>query len=318
MTEEVVLKRRKRLRAVKEFLTGYLFISPAVLVLSIFVIFPSIFVFYISTLDWNMIGPKYFIGLTNFTNILFKSPYASEFWGSVLVTVKYVALSVPLQISAALILALLLMRPIKFRSFFRLGIFISYVTPLVATSIVWMWIFHPDYGFLNSFLRLLHLPTSMWLLGSPSALISLVIYTTWHAIGFSTILFMAGLTGVPTELQEAARIDGANANGVFWHITWPMLSPTTFFILVISMIGAFKMFTPVFVMTRGGPYYTTATTGYYLYVKAFEDWAAGYASSVAVMLFLFIFTLTLLNIKFTGRKVFYAGEQSQGEGNETA
>lgn len=312
-------KRRKRIKRLKEALTGYLFISPATLILLTFSIFPSIFVFYISTLDWNMIGPKHFIGLQNYENLLFRSPYAPEFWHSVLVTIEYVAMSVPLQITVSLILAVLLMKPIRFKSFFRLGIFIAYVTPLVATSIVWMWMFEGSkYGIINAFLNMLHLHTVNWLLSFPPALIAIVIYVSWHEIGFDTIIFMAGLSGVSPELKEAAEIDGANGNGVFWNVVWPLLSPTTFFILIISMIGAFKMFTPVFVMTSGGPYNSTTTMGYYLYVKAFDDWQAGYASAVAVMLFVFIFALTLLNMKFTGRKVFYAGEQSTEAENEAA
>jgi multiple sugar transport system permease protein len=312
-------KRRKRIKRIKEALTGYLFISPASLILLTFSIFPSIFVFYISTLDWNMIGPKHFIGLQNYENLLFRSPYAPEFWHSVLVTVEYVVMSVPLQITISLILAVLLMKPIRFKSFFRLGIFIAYVTPLVATSIVWMWMFEGSkYGIINAFLHMLHLPTVNWLLSFPSALIAIVIYVSWHEIGFDTIIFMAGLSGVSPELKEAAEIDGANGNGVFWNVVWPLLSPTTFFILIISMIGAFKMFTPVFVMTGGGPYNSTTTMGYYLYVKAFDDWQAGYASAVAVMLFVFIFALTLLNMKFTGRKVYYAGESNTEGENEAA
>ncbi len=312
-------KRRKRIKRLKEALTGYLFISPASLILLTFSIFPSIFVFYISTLDWNMIGPKHFVGLQNYENLLFRSPYAPEFWHSVLVTIEYVAMSVPLQITVSLILAVLLMKPIRFKSFFRLGIFIAYVTPLVATSIVWMWMFEGSkYGIINAFLNMLHLPTVNWLLSFPPALIAIVIYVSWHEIGFDTIIFMAGLSSVSPELKEAAAIDGANGNGIFWNVVWPLLSPTTFFILIISMIGAFKMFTPVFVMTSGGPYNSTTTMGYYLYVKAFDDWQAGYASAVAVMLFVFIFALTLLNMKFTGRKVFYAGEQNTEAENEAA
>ncbi len=316
-----VSMRRKKLKRIKEAITGYLFISPATLILLTFSIFPSLFVFYISMLRWNMIGPKQFIGLQNYENLLFRSPYAPEFWHSVLVTVEYVALSVPLQIAISLGLAILLMKPIRFRGFFRLGIFISYVTPLVATSIVWMWMFKEnDYGIINAIFKMLHLHTVKWLLSFPPALIAIVIYVSWHEIGFDTIIFMAGLSNISQELKEAAEIDGANATGVFWNVVWPLLSPTTFFILIISMIGAFKMFTPVFVMTSGGPYNSTTTMGYYLYVKAFQDWRAGYASAVAVMLFIFIFALTLLNMRFTGRKVFYAGEtQSNGEvANEKA
>ena len=307
------LKLAKRRRRIREYFSGYAFLTPALAILLIFAIFPTIYVFYLSTFDWNMIGPKVFVGFNNYLNILFKMPYAKDFWHSVLVTTEYVALSVPVTIIISLFLANLLMKPIKGRAFFRLGIFIAYVTPLVATSIVWMWLFNRDYGFLNSILKLLHLPQSTWLIGFPSALFAIVIYTTWHDVGFSTILFMAGLTSVSKELQEAAEIDGANANGVFWHITWPLLSPTTFYILIISMIGAFKLLTPVLVLTNGGPYGSTQTMGFLLYHEAFQNWRTGFASTIAIVLFLIIFLLTILQFRFTGRKVFYSGEGEEGE-----
>jgi ABC-type sugar transport system permease subunit len=307
------LQTAKRKRRLKEYLTGYSFLAPALTILLIFAIFPTIYVFYLSAFDWNMIGPKTFVGFSNYINVLFKMPYAKDFWHAVLLTIEYVVISVPITITISLFLATLLMKPIKGRAFFRLGIFIAYVTPFVATSIVWMWLFNADYGFLNSFLKILHLPTSMWLLGFPSALFAIVIYTTWHDVGFSTILFMAGLTSVSKELQEAAEIDGANASGVFWHVTWPLLSPTTFYILIISMIGAFKLLTPVLVLTNGGPYGSTQTIAYLLYHEAFQNWRTGLASTIAIVLFLIIFILTILQFKFTGRKVFYSGEGTEGE-----
>lgn len=312
MEEAKVVSGLKRRRKLIEYLTGYGFITPALIILGVFAIFPTFFVFYLSLFDWSMIGGKTFIGLQNYINLLFKPPYANDFWHAALVTVEYVLLQVPTTMLISLFLATLLMKPIKFRSFFRLGIFVAYVTPLVATSIVWEWIFHPDYGILNSFLKLLHLPPSQWLIGFPSALFAIVIYTVWHELGYSTILFMAGLTSVSKELQEAAQIDGANPRGVFWHITWPLLSPITFYIFIISLIGSFRMFTPVLVLTQGGPYNSTTTIGYMLYREAFQYWRSGFASSIAVVLFGIIFAITLIQFRVTGRRVFYS-EGSEGE-----
>lgn len=313
MEEAQVLAGLKRRRTILEYITSFGFITPALIILGTFAIFPTIYVFYLSLFDWSMIGGKTYIGLQNYVNLLFKPPYSYDFWHAALVTLEYVTLSVPITMTLALFLAIQLMKPIKFRSFFRLGIFVAYVTPLVATSIVWEWIFHPDYGILNSILKLLHLPTSPWLIGFPSALFAIVIYTTWHDLGYSTILFMAGLTAVSKELQEAAEIDGANAWGVFWHVTWPLLSPTTFYIFIISLIGAFRMFTPVLVLTQGGPYNSTTTIGYMLYREAFQYWKSGFASSIAVVLFGIIFTITLIQFRVTGRRVFYT-EGTEGEG----
>lgn len=307
------LKAAKKKRKLKEYFTGYSFIVPALIILTIFAIFPTIYVFYLSSFKWDMVGPREFVGLQNYLNVLFRPPYAKEFWHAVLVTVEYVLISVPLTLGISLFLATLLMKPIKFRALFRTGIFIAYVTPFIATSIVWMWMFHPDYGFLNSVLKLLHLPQSQWLIGFPSALFAIIIYTTWHEVGYSTILFMAGLTSASGELQEAAAIDGANQRGIFWKITWPLLSPTTFYIFIISMIGAFKLLTPVLVLTQGGPYGSTQTIAYLLYREAFQHWNTGIATTIAIVLFLIIFILTILQFRFTGRRVFYSGEASEGE-----
>ncbi len=311
LEEKLLVSKRKR--KIKESLTGYTFIAPALLILLIFAIFPTLYVFYLSTFNWSMIGPKTFLGLQNYINLVFRMPYAKDFWHAVFVTLEYVAISVPIALSLSLFLAMLLMKPIKLRSFFRLGIFIAYVTPFVATSIVWMWIFNSDYGLLNSLLRALHLPPSTWLLGFPSALFAIVIYTVWHDVGYSTILFMAGLTSVSKELQEAAQIDGATDIQVFRRITWPLLSPTTFYIFVISLIGASKMFTPVLVLTYGGPYGSTQTIAFLLYHEAFSNWNTGFASSIAVVLFVIIFIITMIQFKSTGRKVFYSGEGTEGE-----
>jgi ABC-type sugar transport system permease subunit len=312
MEEAQVLAGLKRRRTILEYITSYGFITPALIILGVFAIFPTIYVFYLSLFDWSMIGGKTFIGLQNYINLLIKPPTSTDFWHAALVTLEYVALNVPISMALSLFLATLLMKPIKFRSFFRLGIFVAYVTPLVATSIVWEWIFHPDYGILNSILKMLHLPPSPWLNGFPSALFAIVIYNVWHELGYSTILFMAGLTAVSKELQEAAEIDGANQWGVFRHVTWPLLSPTTFYIFIISLISSFRMFTPVLVLTQGGPYNSTTTIGYMLYREAFQYWHSGFASAIAVVLFGIIFTITLIQFRVTGRRVFYS-EGSEGE-----
>jgi ABC-type sugar transport system permease subunit len=134
---------------------------------------------------------------------------------------------------------------------------------------------------------------------------AMILYSTWHDIGFAVIIFMAALSKVPTELLEAAQIDGASGWKTFWHVTWPMISPSTFFVVIIYTISAFKMFTQVAVLTQGGPADATMTTGYYLYQQAFGQMHFGYASAVSIGLFVIIFLLTLLQRKATGRKVFY-------------
>ena len=291
----------QRKQAVRNNVAGWLFTLPSVTVLFVFTFLPAFIVILLSLFDTNLVGQADFVGLGNFRQMLM----SGDFWGSILRTLYFTVGSVPLAVAISLLIAVLLNAGIRGRAFWRIGFFIPYITPLVATSIIWLYIFNPDYGLLNAALKLVHLPASRWLTDTASAMPAMILYSTWHDVGFAVIIFMAALSRVPTELLEAAQIDGASGWRTFWHITWPMISPSTYFVVIINTIGAFKMFTQVAVLTQGGPVDATTTTGYYLYEQAFGQMRFGYAGAVSIGLFAIIFLLTMLQRKLTGNKVFY-------------
>ncbi|HKC19371.1 MAG TPA: sugar ABC transporter permease, partial [Candidatus Dormibacteraeota bacterium] len=211
----------------------------------------------------------------------------------------------------ALGLALLLNTRLAGRSIFRAAVFAPYVTPAVATIVIWEWIFNHDYGLLNSVLVVFHLPKIAWLTDSNAIMPSVIVYSLWATVGFNVVIFLAGLANIPPDLQEAARVDGAGPWQVFRRITWPMLSPTTYFVLLISSIASFKVFNVVYVLTEsdagvtGGPDRAALTIGVYLYKQAFEFFRAGYASAISVVLFAIILVVTLIQMRVASRRVFY-------------
>lgn len=291
----------KRKQVMRDNVAGWLFTLPSTVVLFVFTFLPAFIVVGLSLFNTNLVGQMDFVGLDNFRQML----TSGDFWGSVWRTLYFTVGSVPVAVAASLLIAVLLNAKVRGRTFWRMGFFIPYITPLVATSIIWLYIFNPDYGMLNAALHFLGLPASRWLTDTVSAMPAMILYSTWHDIGFAVIIFMAALSKVPTELLEAAQIDGAGGWKTFWHVTWPMISPSTYFVVIIYTIGAFKMFTQVAVLTQGGPVDSTTTTGYYLYQQAFGQMHFGYASAVSIGLFVIIFLLTMLQRKATGRKVFY-------------
>lgn len=282
---------------------AYLYLTPAGVIFLVFTILPALFVFYISFFNWNFLNASLstYVGLGNYKQLL-TSP---SFWHSLLVTLYFVIGTVPVGLFLALAIALILMKPFRGRGFTRLSVFSPYVTPIVATSIVWVWIFNPQFGLLNGILHALHLPELGWLQSPHWALLGVTMYTLWHSLGFNVIIFMAGLSSVPTELREASRIDGATRWREFWSVTWPLLSPTTLFVLVISTIGSMQAFTQFFTMTSGGPLSATTTTSYLLYQLAFLFYRTGPAAALAVLLFVIIAGLTALQMAASRRRTFY-------------
>jgi multiple sugar transport system permease protein len=226
-------------------------------VLLVFTFPPAFIIVVLSLFDTNLVGQSDFVGLGNFRQLL----GSGDFWGSVLRTVYFTVGSVPVAVAVSLLIAVLLNAKARCRAFWPMGFFIPYITPLVGTSIIWLYIFNPDYGMLNAALHFLGLPISRWLTDTVSAMPAMILYSTWHDIGFAVIIFMAALSKVPTELLEAAQIDGASGWRTFWHVTWPMISPSTYFVMIIYTISEFKMFTQVAVLTQGGPFSGTDSTG---------------------------------------------------------
>jgi multiple sugar transport system permease protein len=298
------LPRRARARArAGEAVLGYAFLLPAMAIFAAFTLIPAVGVFYTSFFDWNLIDPRRtrFLGLGNYAALL----HSSGFLHSLLVTLYFLLGSVPTTMALALAVALLLSRSFRGRTALSLAVYAPYVTPVVATSIIWVWMFNPQFGLANAALTLLHLHPLQWLQSSTWALPAVILYTIWHQLGFSAIVFLAGLASLDTTLLEAARIDGAGAWQQLWHITWPLLTPTTLLVLVLNSIGALQAFSQFFVLTQGGPGGATTTTSYYLYVEAFVFFHTGYGSAVAVVLFLLIAALTLAQMRLGEGRTFY-------------
>lgn len=297
------MKKTGRRQFSGETLQAYLYLSPALLIFLAFTIGPTLFVIYISFFDWNFLNmsASNFGGLENYLALL----ASASFWHSLLITLYFVIVSVPTGVFISLGIALLLMSRFPGRSFLRLAIFSPYVTPVVATSIVWIWIFHPQFGLLNGALRVLHLPALGWLQSPYWAMPGVAMYSLWHQIGFNVVIFMAGLIMVPQELLEAARIDGAGKWREFWSVTWPLLSPTTLFVVVVNTIGAMQAFTQFYTMTQGGPLEATTTTSYLLYENAFVFFHTGYAAALSVVLFIIIALFTLVQMLLSQKHTFY-------------
>ena len=295
---------QKRSRHWREAGQAYLYLLPVFAILGVFAYAPSLFVFYMSLFKWNFLvkGTQPFVGLGNY-EFLF---HDANFWQSAQVTLVYVVVSVPLHLFISLFLAILLMSGIRARAFWRLAIFTPFITPLVATTTIWYWMFDNYHGLFNGILRLIHLHPIDWL-GDPHwALISIILYTTWKSVGFSTILFMAGLSNVSPSLAEAARVDGANPLQVFRYITWPLLLPITLVVLLLGTIDAFKMFQPVFLFVgaEGGPNNAARTLGLYLFSQAFATNSHdGLGAAVSVVIFLLVFTISVTQLIFTRRDV---------------
>lgn len=337
--ESTEMRRARSGRRVREALTGYLFILPAVAILAVFHFFPILYAMLLSFYRFSvprglLPDPQWYVGGQNFARLLSDR----VFWQAFFNTLWYASGTVVFGLGLSLVLALLLERVIRGRVFFRTIYFLPYVTSLVVAGTVWQWIFRaPDGsgpgGLANAVLQSLGLGPLRWLQepkglfqllfaphgpilppwaqGPSLALATIIALAVWSVLGFNTVVFLAGLTNVSRELYDAARVDGATGGQLFRHITWPLLTPTTYFLLVVSTIGAFQSFTPVFSagvpVGSGGPQNTTIVLTLYFYKAAFSygNLGLGYASAIALVLFALILTLTILQTRFLSRRVNY-------------
>jgi multiple sugar transport system permease protein len=292
---------------------GYLFISPAMALLIVFVLIPALWIFWLSLQRWDLIsGSADYIGAANYQRLLLRD---DVFRKSVWQTVYFVAVTVPASMALGLALALLLHRPLPLRDFVRTLIFAPYVMPIVSTALIFSFIYQPDVGVLNAALHAVGLPKIAWLNSTRAVMPAIMLYWVWQHAGYNTVIFLAGLANLPPELDEAARVDGARNWTRFWKVTWPLLSPTTYFVLLINVITSFKVVQPILVFTGGvgslssvsggGPDKAAETIGYYLYVQAFSFFHAGYAAAISVVLFLIILAITGIQMAAFSRRVFY-------------
>jgi multiple sugar transport system permease protein len=280
-------------------------VAPAVLGFLLWEIGPIVASLGIAFTDWNIVSSPSWVGPDNFRQIF----TADElFWQALRVTVLYALASVPLRLLLAFGLALLLNQKLPGLPFFRTIFYLPAIVPLIAGSVLWLWLFNPDFGLLNSLLGAVGLSGSQWIYDPGSVLPSLVLMSLWD-VGPMVLIFLAGLQGVPRHLLEAVEVDGGNAWHRLRHITIPMVTPTILFNLILSIIGALQTFVQPYVMTGGGP--NNASLFYVLYVvrNAFEQQEMGYAAALAWVLFLIIAVLSLLVFRTSNRWVYYEGER---------
>ena len=294
-------------------LTGIAFITPWLLGFLLLTAGPMLASLVISFHSWSMLSPPEWVGLDNYRRILTEDPlFAISLWN----TVYYVIGAVPSTIALSLGLALLLNRSLPGMGLFRTIVFLPSITNVIAVSVLWLWIFNPEYGLLNAGLRLIGIDGILWLQSELWAKPALILMSLW-GVGGSTIIFLSALQGIPHDLYDAASLDGAGPYRRFFHITLPMISPAMFFSLVIGVIGSFQVFAQAFVMTgtaqpgaEGGPDNATLFLVLYLYKKAFQEFRMGYASALAWLLFFIILAFTLLQKRLSTRWVYYeAGER---------
>jgi multiple sugar transport system permease protein len=294
---------RETLRQMRKNWSAYMFIAPGMIHFLIFTLFAVGFAFYISFHDWNIIKPdKPFVGLDNYLR-LFED---KRFIRSVINTFTFM-IGVPLNLIVGLSVALLLNTKVRGQALFRTMFYIPVVTPLVVSAIIWKWVYQGDYGLLNYYLLkfgIIH-EKIFWLADPNLALPALILMGVWGGTGATMVIYLAGLQAIPEDFYDAAKVDGASGWQRLIHITIPLLRPTTFFLLITGIIGAFQIFTEVYIMTNGGPLSRTSTIGYYLYVNAFRELDMGYATAMAFVLFAMIFVFTVIQWKYTRGDVEY-------------
>jgi multiple sugar transport system permease protein len=309
-------------RRLSEISLGYALLAPAVILLLVFEVFPILYGAFISVCDWRLQCTQV-VGADNYV----KAFTDGAMWHSLLITATYSLISVPLQLGLGLFIAYLLYQKVRGQEFFRVVFFMPYITSTVATAAVWSYLYSPDNGLLNGLLRTVGLPTQHWLTeprgvfallaqplgltlpaafqGPSLALFSLIAFTTWVFVGYDIAIFLAGLGNIPPELYEAARVDGASGWRLFRSITLPLLSPTTFFLLIFTVIGTFKAFNHIWVMTEGGPGDATTTASVLIFQTLYQANRYGYSAALAFILFSVILILTLVQNRIAGRRVVY-------------
>lgn len=295
--------RSRTTRRLLEHLEAYLFLLPALVILGVFHLFPIVYAFVVSLLRWNMIDPvRPFIGFENYRHLLSDE----KFLLALANTSYYAVVSVALAIPLALGFAILLNRRLVGMSWYRTAFFIPYVTPLATGAMVWHWLYNPDrFGLLNYLIGTIGIPPQPWLLSPAQAMPALIAVAIWAGLGRDIVILLAGLQNISAEYYEAAQIDGAGSWQLFRHVTLPLLSPTTYFVLVISMIGAFQVFALPLFMTGGGPLNRTLTIVYSIYQQGFQYFRMGYAAAQAYVLFLIILVITLMQRQVAARRVHY-------------
>jgi multiple sugar transport system permease protein len=292
---------RRRLRfGNRGGLAGYFFVAPSIGFLAVFVILPVLGALYYSFTRYDLMNPPEITGFKNYTDLLSDTRYPR----AALNTLFYAFGTVPSGTIISLLLAMLINRQIRGMYTFRALFYMPVVSSFVSVSLIWLWMYEPQFGLLNEAMELLGLPRLKWLRSPDTSMLAIVIMSVWKNMGLNMVIYLAGLQGIPPHLYEAAEIDGAGGRSKFFRITLPLLAPTTFFVVIVYFIGALQMFVQVYVMggganndTFGGPVDSTVTVVVLIYVNGFAYLKMGYAAAISFVLFAVIGVITAVNAR---------------------
>ena len=268
-----------------EELQALSFILPSIIGCLIFIILPILASFILSFCDWNLLSTPKFVGLDNYFNLI----ESKSFWKVLWNTIVYAILTTAIGTILPLILAYIINNKAKGSDFFKTTYFLPFVTPMIVIAMVWEWIFDPKFGLLNYILK----SNIEWLYNPNTAMLAIIIVSAWKLIGYNMIIFLSGFSTINTQVLESAKVDGAGYLNTFFKIIIPLLSPTIFFVLIITTISSFQVFDLIYLMTQGGPENSTNVLVYWLYKNAFEFFNVGKSSAIAYILFIFISILTI-------------------------
>jgi multiple sugar transport system permease protein len=304
LSQEAIATRssRRSARTRGQTMWGYLMIAPMMTGFAIFFLFALIASLALSLTDWDALSAPRWVGFGNYA----KLPQDEVFLGAMRNTAALTIPNVALRLLLSLLIAVALNSRIRFRAFYRTLFFMPVLTMPVATATIWKWMFDPGFGPINAQLGRLGLPQPEWLNYPQTAVIAVTVVLLWSGVGYDMVIFLAGLQNIPREYYEAAQIDGASAFRQFRDITLPLLTPTTFFLTVVAIIGSLQVFDLVYVMTRVGNVNRFPTIVYYIYEEGFQNFRMGYAVTVAWVLLLIILVFTLLQFRLQRRWVHYA------------
>ena len=299
VTRRRAAARREWRRAAR----GLLFVSPWLLGFLLWTVYPILASLYYSFTEYDVLNEPRFVGLANYVNLFTTDDLFHLVLGN---TVFFVVVGVPAVLVVSFLLANLLNREMRFRPLFRTAFFVPSIVPAVASAMVWLWMYNPNYGLIDNILATVHVPAVPWLSSLNLAKVSLVIINVW-ASGGALLIFLGALQDVPRTLYDAALVDGANRWQRFWNVTVPMSGPAILFVAITNMIGTFQYFTLPWLLTQGGPDNATNLYSVYLYQNAFQFFKMGYASALAWVLFIIIVAFTILIFRTGGRRVYYGG-----------
>ncbi len=269
-----------------EQFAGWIFILPALVGTLIFIVIPVICSFGLSFAKWDLLNPIQFVGLSNYKEIFTDNLFYKILWNTIVFAVSTSVLGVIIP----LFLACILNSKIRGSEFYKTAYFLPFITPMIVIGVVWEWIFDPNIGFLN---HILHLHIN-WLYDTHYAMTALIIVSVWKLIGYNMVIFLSALSGISQSMFEAAKIDGASPFQTFKNVTVPLLSPSIFFVVIITAISSLQVFDLIYLMTQGGPFESTNVLVYAIYKNAFEYFNVGKASAIAYVLFIIILVLTLI------------------------